>query len=132
MHRFVETKSFDIRPVEDAGALVGHAFWIEQRLKRDVARRRCWLDLLEQLLQWKTDPGDHHGPAFNTPQTIDSLLEWKLQQLLDIENLWFVHQTLDTHGPRSGNETLGFISNALLRGVKLVEVVVVRDGVERR
>src|ERR1041384_1947865 len=88
MHRFVETKSFDIRPVEDAGALVGHAFRIEQRLKRDVARRRCWLDLLQQLLQWKTDPGDHHGPAFNTPQTIDSLLEWKLQQLLDIENLW--------------------------------------------
>src|SRR5689334_17385141 len=114
MHRFVKPKAFDVRPVENAGALVGHALGIEQRLKRDVARRRCWLNFLQQLLQWKTVPRDYHGPAFDTPQTIDSLFEWKLQQLVDIENPRFVYQTLDTHSPRSGNKAFCLVGNALL------------------
>src|ERR1043166_8376956 len=112
MHRFVETQSFDVWPIKNAGALVWHPVGIEQGLKSNVTRGRRRFDLLQQFLQRKTNPRDHHGPSFNASQPVDSFFEWKLQQLIEIENPRFVYQTFYTHGPGLSHKTFRRISDA--------------------
>src|SRR5215213_2570618 len=131
MHRFIETESFDIRPVEDSGTLIGHPVRIEQSLKRHIARRGRWLNLLEQFMQRKSDPRDHHGPTLDTSETINSLFERKLQQLIKIKNLRFIDKPVHRHRPRPRNKAFRSISNATLRRIELVKVVIVGNGVER-
>src|SRR5262250_737679 len=106
MHRFVETQSFDVRPIENAGALVRHPVGIQQSLKSDVTRGGRWFDLLQEFFQWKANPGDYHRPTFNASQPVDPFFEWKLQQLIEVKNSWFVYQTFYTHGPGLGDKTL--------------------------
>src|SRR5262245_6406919 len=123
MHCFIQSQSFDIRPIEYACALVRHPLRIQESLKRYITRGCRGFDFLEQLVQRKADPGDYHGPPFNTTQSIDPFLERKLQQLIEIENPWFVDQSFYSNSPRPRNKTFGGISHSAFRRVKLIEVV---------
>src|ERR1051326_7027661 len=118
MHRFIKTQSFDVRPVEDASALIWHPVRIEQSLESHVTRGGRWFDLLQQFLQRKTDPGDYHRPTFNASQPVDPLFKWKLQQLVEIKNSRFVYQTFYTHRPRLAHKTFCGISDTTLRDRK--------------
>src|SRR5687768_6997512 len=106
MHRFVESQSFNIRPVKHASLLVWHPLRIKECLKRYKLRFRGWLNQFQQSGEGKTDPGDHHRPALNTAEPVDSFLKRKLQKLVQIKNT-------DRKSTRL-NSTHGYISYAVL------------------
>src|ERR1051325_7670740 len=131
MHCFVQTKSFNIGPVEDACALVRHPFRIQKILKRYITRRRRWLHFFEQLLKRKTDPGNHHRPTLNATQSIDALLERKLQQLAKAEDLGFIDKHLNRNSPGPGYKTFCRVSYSAFRRVEFIEVVVIGNRLQR-
>src|SRR6185369_3407651 len=65
-------------------------------------------------------------------QPVNALLQWKLQQLIDIKRVWLIYQTVDRDCPRLRNKPLRSVRNSTLRRVELVEVVVIRDRFQRR
>src|ERR1043166_460262 len=131
MHGLVDSQTLDVRPIHHRRALVREAGRIEQRLQADVTGLRCWFDLCEQLGKGKSNPGNYHGPSFDTPQSIDAFFLGELQQLVEIESLRLVNQAADCNGPWSRHKSFRGGSDLLFVRRKLVEVVVVRNVLER-
>ncbi len=60
MHRFVHPQTFDVGPVEDGEALVGHLFGAYDGFHLDVLSPWLRLDLVDECREWESIPGDDH------------------------------------------------------------------------
>src|SRR4030095_1172132 len=85
MHRFVEPQTLDVRKVDPGGIRRLHPSPIITRFKCDILCGAQGLDLIEQLLKRKTDPGNYQGPCLDASKPVDPLLLIDLQQFIDIK-----------------------------------------------
>src|SRR5215471_21147072 len=75
MHRFVDSQTFAIRPVQDRGPDAGHHLRVSDRDELDECRLGRRLDFLDEIGEREPNPGNHHRPRFNAAMAIDALLE---------------------------------------------------------
>src|SRR5690606_2985618 len=88
---------------------------------------------LKQISQRKTQPGDDHGPALNTAQTIDTLLQSVgRQQFIQGQTPWASHLTIHPKRPGLRLPVPRMASRIPLLRTELVEIVVLRDITKRR
>src|SRR6202140_3441150 len=73
MHGFVHTKTRDIRPLQDAGALGGHLFGIVQGGELDELCFGQRVGALDQFAQGKSDPRNTNRPAPDTAMAVNAL-----------------------------------------------------------
>ena len=75
VHGFVHSKAFSVGPVERQAPAHRHPNHVVVTGEGDEARLLTRLAPPDEAREGKADPRDHHRPAFNTPMTVDPLLE---------------------------------------------------------
>src|SRR2546429_941672 len=73
MHGLVHAKTFDIRPLQDTGALAGHLFGIVQSGEFYKLCFGQWFSALDQFAQRESDPRNNNRPALDTAMAVDAL-----------------------------------------------------------
>src|SRR2546426_7415806 len=125
MHRLVDAEPFDVGPVEDATLLPGHLLRVEERGEGDVLGARRRLDPTEEIAEGEAEPGDDHRPGLDAAHAVDALLEREpAEQLVQVDDLWFLHLAVDAHSPGPGPQRARQLGRVALVGAELVEVVV--------
>ncbi len=128
MHGLVHAETFDVRPLQHAGALARHLFGIVQGGELDKLCFGQGAGPLDQLAQGKSDPGDDDGPALDTAMTVDALFgSSHLDDRVDVEHLLFIDVAVDGYRPGAGLEILCQTGRLVFVGGEFVEIVVVGD-----
>ena len=133
MHGFVHAQAFHIRPLQHAHALSRHLCRVEQRDEFDELRIACRFDALDQFRQRKTDPGNHHRPAFHATHAVDALFQRReFQEFVDVVNLLLLDLAFHLDLPRTGFQLAGMHGRVVLVGAELVVIVVFGNGFQWR
>ena len=132
MHRFVHPQPFGVGPVENRVALAGHLARPEQGREFHERRLRGRLGAPEHGRERDPHPWNHHRPCLDAAVTVDSFFELeRLDQILDVVIRGLGAVSVDLHRPGAGVELSRVPRRIALVAAELVEVVVVRDLLER-
>ena len=132
MHRLVQTQAFAVRPLEHGAADAGHLPLVGQRDELDVLGAALGLHPLDQLGQREAHPRDHHRPALDATQAVDTLFHRReLHQVVQVVGFGGFHQTLHADLPGVRAQRAGIARRVGLVGAEFVEVVVRGDLVVR-
>ena len=132
MLRLVQAQAFHIRPIQHRGALPRHALGVVERGELYKLGAAGGLDALQNFIQGKSNPRNHHRPAFDAAQAIYALFQRQLEQVIHIEGAWALYQSFHSHRPGPGHEIARLDSRACLVGTEFVKVVVRGDVVVGR
>src|ERR1700688_4707140 len=128
MHGFVHAQALDIRPLEHLPLLAGHLVRIENRGELHKFRLAGGIDALDQFAQREANPRHDDRPSFHTSMAVDTLFRTRhLEDRVEIEVLFLLHQAIDLYLPRTRAEILGEFCGPVLVSGEFVIVVVGGD-----
>ena len=133
VHGFVNTKAFNIGPLEHTGTQARHLRPVGQGHKFNEFCVARGLHSLDQFGQGVAHPRHNHGPTFNTAQSVNALFHRRqLQQCVDVNHPGLVHLTFDRDRPGSCLQGACVACGVGLVSAKFVEIVVARHiGISR-
>ena len=132
VHRFVHAQTFVVRPGISLLSLSHRFFRSVEGNKAHVFRRRERRTKLDESCERKAHPGHDHRPGFDTPETINPLLQREFSDEIFETNLErLLHQTSDLDGPRFDRESRGKTLHRGFVGGEFVKVVVATGDTSR-
>src|SRR5262249_55818546 len=103
MQGFVHAQPFDVGPVEYWKPLSWHPARIVERRELDKLRLRRGLAFVDEILQRKSDPRDHHRPRLDTAVAVNAILErLALEDVFEVQLPRLGALSLDRHSPWLG------------------------------
>ena len=82
-------------------------------------------NFFDQLRHGVTHPRNHHGPALNAAQPVNTLfLGAELEQVFKRVAFGLLDQAFNGHAPRLGDQGVGIFGRVRFVGTKFVEIVV--------
>ena len=129
VHRLVHAQALDVG-IPDGTEGTRHLVGVEEGLEAEVLGTRGGSVVLDQVVEREPYPWNHHRPALDAAQAIDTLLQLVAvpgNQVLEIDHPRVVHLTADGDLPRTDAEPL-FSTRPAARGDAYLVKVVLVDG----